>query len=669
MKFNKVLIIFLLLINILFASQKEQININFKDLQIIDLIKITSKILKKSILLTTKISGKVDFISNKTLYNKDDILNILLFVLEEKGYTVIENKGILRVVRISNASKHNIPIYTNTSNLKLDNKIITEIFVIKNLNVDYISSKIRHLISKSAKLVTDKNSNSIIVTDFLENIKTIKKAIRIISEDSKKTIKTIEFKNIQASSVVNDLRNVAKAVFNEKIEKEKVAILLNKATNSIMLAGKKSNVQFLTKYLLDIENKGSLVEKTVNVIYLKNAEAKGIMTILTGIIGNKKYKDPNNKPFASINEESNAIILMGQKKELKYFTKLIEKLDIDRQQVYVKARIIEISDLKTKEVGIKYGLAGFSTGSSGLATLSSTLNGGNALKLGAVGDSVGLKVSTLKKGVGLGMTLNLLSKNGAADILSEPSLLCINNKQSSIYVGETRSIKTGTTTSSGGVAKEEYKREDIGLSLKVKPRISNGNKVLLEITTVLEDADGASTNEQPNTYKRELETTAIVNNGENVILGGYIKLKKGITVDKVPFFGDIPLIGGLFRSNKETNDKINLVIIITPYIIPKSKDLTYVRDQLSELKLLEDKYTKDTILRLEHARLESSKRDIKREKNKIELDRKRRDIKYNMLDFSEDKKDYYDEKAEEDNRPLTQEELLHQKRVKEMFGI
>ena len=650
MRLNKIILVLIIISSIVFGSSKEQININFKGLKINDLIKITSKIINKNILLTYKVNGTVDFISNKPVY-KEDILNILIYVLEEKGYTVIENAGMLRVVRINDVAKYNAPVYSDTSNIRTT-QILTEVFVVKHSNVDYISSKIRHLISKSAKLVTDKNSNSIVLTDFLSNIKTVKQVIKIISEDSKKTIEIINLKNIQATAIVSDIKNVAKTVFNEKIQKEKVAILVNKDTNAIMFVGKKSNVKFLKEYLLDIEKKGSLVEKTVEVIYLKNAESKNIIKILTSIIANKKYKDANNKPFASTDEESNSIILMGQKEELKYFTTLINKLDIDRQQVYVKAKIIEISELKTKDVGIKYGLAGFSAGSAGLATMSSTLNGGNPIDLASIGNAGGLDINTMSKGLSLGMTLNLLNQNGAADIVSEPSLLCINNKQSSIYVGETRSIKTGTTTSTGGVSSDVYKREDIGLTLKVKPRISNGNKVLLEISTKIEDVGQTTTNGQPNTSKKNIETTAIVNNGESIILGGYIKSKKENTVDKVPFFGDIPLIGSLFRNNREIDDKINLVIIITPYIIPKSKDLTYVRNQLAQLKLLENKYTKDTILRLEKAKLNAKKEDLKRAKEQIEIDEQRRDLNKSASNSSEDK-----------------DTALHNARIKEMFGL
>jgi general secretion pathway protein D len=616
MKLNKIIFVIIVSINLLFSASKERINVNFKDLKINDLIKITSKIIDKNILLTYKVNGTVDFISNKPVY-KDDILNILIYVLKEKGYTIIENKGILRVIRISDASKYNAPVYKNHININTP-QIITEIFTVKNSNVDYISSKIRHLISKSAKLVTDKDSNSIVLTDFLANIKTVKKVINIISKDNAKYIEIVNLKNIQATSILNDLKNVAKTVFSEKIVQEKVAILLNKNTNAIMFVGKKKNVLFLKEYLLDIEKKGSLVEKVVKVIYLKNAEAKGVMSILTGVIGNKKYKDLNAKPFASIDKESNAIILMGQKEELKYFKKLIDKLDIDRQQVYVQAKIIEVSEKMTKDVGIKYGITGTIEKSSGIASLSAALAENFTMPsiplLNNIGDIINKDI------LALGASISLLNQNGAADIVSEPSLLCLNNKKSTIYVGQTVSIKTATKISSGGVSNDSFKREDVGLTLSIKPRISNGGKVLLEISTKLEDvskSDGA--NGQPNTSKKELETSAIVNNGESVILGGYIKSTKSKTEDKVPFFGDIPLLGALFRNERDVTDKINLVIIITPYIVPKTKDLTYIRNKLTDLKRLENKYMNVAIdsLKKKKKKREKNKSNIKDEHQKI----------------------------------------------------
>ncbi len=655
MKLNKIVLVLILSFGLLFANTKEQININFKGLKISDLIKITSKIINKNILLTYKVNGTVDFISNKPIY-KDDILNILIYVLEEKGYTVVENKGLLRVIRINDVAKYNAPVFSNTANISTS-QMLTEVFVVKYANVDYISSKIRHLISKSAKLITDKNSNSIVITDFLENIKTVKKVINIISEDSKKTIETVNLKNMQASEIINDLKGVAKTVFNEKIEKEKVAILLNKDTNSIMFVGKESNVKYLKKYLLEIENKGSLVEKIVEVIYLKNVEAKNIITILNGVVTNKEYKNKNDKPFVSKDEESNSIILMGQKEELNYFIMLIKKLDVDRPQVYVKARIIEVNENRADNIGVKYGLSGGALGNDGLFSFAADM-GGSVVAPG-VANAINTS-SDLTRGLALGATINLLKKNQAVDIVSEPSLLCINNKESSIYVGETKTFQTGatSTTANPETTNITYKREDIGLTLKVKPRISTGGKVTLEISVVVEDAK-VSVGANPDTSKKDLQTTAIVSNGEAVILGGYIKKSTDYTEEKVPFFGDIPFLGALFRNNIEEETRINLVIIITPYIVPTSSDLTTIREQLSELKVLEDKYTQDLEVRLEERKF------------KIQKDTHNRKLAIASIQAEQEEFRRSNAKKINPHEKRVKEiddEKRHKQRVKDMFG-
>lgn len=503
MKLNKMIfgIFFSMIVSInIFA--KQEIVINFKNLEIKNFIKITSKILNKNILISSDIKGKVKFVTNKKIY-KEEILNILVYVLESKGFTIVENENLLRIIRLEDASK-----------------------------------------------------------------------------------------------------------------------------------------------------------KVVEVIYLKNAKSKNVIKIINGIISHKIYKNKNDKLFASMDDDSNSIILMGQKDELPHIKELIKKLDIDRQQVYVKAQIIEISEKGTSNMGLKYGLDGLSSSGDSALTFAGNLGGPTIALSDATSASVSLP--KISDGLILGASINLLKQNYALDLVSEPSLLCVNNKESSIYVGESRSIPTGMTV--GTTTTTNYKREDIGLTLKVKPQISNANKVTLEITSIMEDVTETDANGLPNTNKKEVKTTAIVSNGESVILGGLTKNKNESTVNKVPFFGDIPLLGALFRNKSELNDKINLVIIITPYIIPKSEDLTYIRNQLSELKLLEDKYIKETILRLEKLKLRVKKEDLVREQEMVAAEE-------DMLDFKEDKKDYYESKKEEETENLSESERFHRERVNEIFGI
>ena len=650
MKLIKVVLLVFLLNCV--SQADEKININFKDLKIMDLVKITSKIIDKNILVTQEIKGNVDFISTKPL-EKKELVKILIYSLEAKGFTIVQSDDIMRIVKLSESAKNNVPV-VNGNQEKLYYQMVTEIFPVHNANADYIASKIRHLISKTAKLVTNKESNTLVITDFKDNITTIKKVVSVMTYGAKKSIEIIELKNTKASEAKKNLDAVAKSIFNDKIETEKVSIIANADNNSLVIVGKNQNIKYLKKYVKDIDNNDSLIKRIVEVHFLKNVEANNVIKIIDGIIGKKKYLDPNAKPLSSVDEESNSIILMGPSDELEYIKAILVELDKEKAQVYVQAKIIEVSDDLVDEVGIKYGILGGTSGSSGLGTFSSTLNGGSGVAFDTT--AIGLSIPTLTSGLALGASISLLNKDGALDIVSEPSILAINNKESSIYVGSTISIKTSSTVTDGGTTNDNYEREDVGLTLTVKPRVSNDNKVTLEIHTILEDVDSTDTvSGNADTTKKEVKTTAIVNNGESVILGGLIEDKEEGTESKIPLLGDIPVLGNLFTHNSTAVRKRRLVIIITPYIIPKSKDLTYVRDQLSQLKNLEDKYLKDSLLRLKENQINKIEEDKLYDLKTKELDDKLRIAKGGSTISSNDEDDL-DSRTE------------HEKRVAEMLG-
>lgn len=463
MKLDKLFLILFLVFN-LYAD--DEININFKDLRIMDFIHISSKILNKNILITDEIEGNVNFVSNKPI-KKIELTKILNYVLEDKGYILIFNDDILRVVK-----------KTNSEILPLNTKI------------------------------------------------------ELIKEET--------------------------------------------------------------------------LKKEIKIFVLKNVEANNVLKIIDSMISNNIYDNPNNKPQISLDEDSNSIIVKAPIKEIEEIKLLIEKLDLEKAQVYVQARIIEVNDELLNQIGVSYGIFAGSANNNGLTTFSSSLNKGNIPTFSVDG----LTIPDISSGLALGATLNLLRQKGALDIISEPSILAINNKESSIYVGETISIKTSSSVTDGGTTRENFQREDVGLTLKVKPRISNETKVVLEINTILEGVKTTQTiSGNADTSKKEVKTTAILNNGESVIIGGLIENKIETTNQKVPVLGDIPLFGELFKNDISNNKKNNLVVIVTPYMIPKTKDITFIRNKLSELKNLEDKYLEDSLIKLKENSLRKRAQD------------------------------------------------------------
>ena len=337
---------------------------------------------------------------------------------------------------------------------------------------------------------------------------------------------------------------------------------------------------------------------------------------------------------------------MGFEEEISQIDELIKELDKEKTQVYVQARIIEVNDELVNQIGVSYGIFGARASNNVLSSFSSSLNNADIPTLSIEG----LKIPDLTSGLALGASLNLLKQNGALDIVSEPSILAINNKESSIYVGETISIKVSSSVTDGGTIKENYEREDVGLTLKVKPRISNDTKVTLEIEAILEGVKTTQTiSGNADTSKKQIKTTTILNNGESVIIGGLIENKIESTNQKVPVLGDIPLFGELFKNNINNSKKNNLVIIVTPYLIPKTKDITFVRNKLSELKNLEDKYLADSLVRLKEQAL------------KKKIDAKNTEDKLSSLNQKLEK--FQDKEVVKDHNRTE-----HEKRVKEILG-
>lgn len=360
-------------------------------------------------------------------------------------------------------------------------------------------------------------------------------------------------------------------------------------------------------------------ELSTVLIELKNIDAQNVLTILDNITKDIHYENPYLKPIITLDNDSNSLILIGVNSEIQRINNIVEALDKQKAQVYIQARIIEVNNELVNKVGVSYGFLKGKASSDGIMAISTKLNGGSK----ALDDTISLlgwSVSSLniKSGIALAASLSLLKEEGALDIVSEPSILALNNKESFIYVGEKISMQTSSTITDGGNQRTNYDREDIGLTLRVKPRVSSADKLTLEINALLEGLKikSVGAGENPDTLKKEINTTAILNNGESVIIGGLIENKSEQFKEKVPVLGDIPLFGELFRSESNISRKNNLVIIVTPYIVPKEKGVSYIRNKLVALKNLEDSYLEESMKNLNIDKKEKETKIIKTKDDK-----------------------------------------------------
>ena len=572
MKFFKLLLIFSI-----FLSAKE-INLNFNNLKISTFIKMVAKITNKNILLTNSITGNVNFISVKPI-NQKDIYIILLNILKSKGYTLINKGRFLKVVKNSEALKEAPNLLNHNSQ-----EIQTDIIYLKNIPVKSAYSQINYLNSRYGKIITNTDKNLLIITDYPQNLKVIKQILDKIDNKNKQQISFIKLKNANSKNVLSKISDIAKNLFNPKIYKYK--LLSNDNTNSIIIISNPKIITKLSSIIKSFDTPPKQISQITKIFQIKNSDVKILQPIIVSIIKNKYKK---NMPSITADSETNSIIIIGTQLQLNTISTILNALDVPKTQVYVKVRVLEISNKKAHTIGVKYGILGGITNSSGLYSMSANLGGpAVAFDTGALG----ISSPTLTKGLSLGITLDFLESEGAAKKLSEPSILCINNTESTIYVGKTESIITqatvGATTTD--LTKNTYSRQDIGLTLRVKPRIDSDNKVSLNVKAVLEDVLPGSQAGLPTTTKRDIETNTIVNNGQSIIIGGLVRNNKDITISKVPFLGDIPYLGALFRHSQENIDKTTLVMVLTPYIIKKPNDLTILRSTLAKLNDLEKNF-------------------------------------------------------------------------------
>ena len=585
-------------------SAREEVNINFQQLAIADFVKLVAKITDKNILINYKINGTVDLITTTAVYD-DELMGLLVSVLGAKGYTMVENGSVYEIVRSTEAAKHNVEVVGINGSAE-GAIMVTQAIHVENENVDIVAAKVRYLISKTAKLMTMKESNTLLITDFPGNIHTIKKVIDDIASENEKIIKTVTIEHAELKGLHAQLSAIGKAIFNPKVSADKMEMLANTGINAIVLVGKRKNVKRMETVIKDLDATQDINE-VVEIYSLKNSDAKEVLATLNDVIAKQKFADPALKPNVSSNEGINSIIMVGHPNIIKGLKVILDALDKEKYQVYVQARIVEINKQEAETVGLRYGLeAGIAT-SSGLYTLSGNF-GGSAVATSSVLSSALLgQIGDVSQMMAVGASLDFLQSNGASKTVSNPSILCVNNKESSIYVGKTLSISTGSISSAINTTNvtNSFKREDIGLTLKVKPRVSSDDKVTLETEVQLENIIGNDSNGQPVTTKQTVATQSILRHGESIIIGGLVKEFDKENISEVPFLSDIPWLGDLLFTHKSTElQQDNLIVVLTPYVIDKSDKLSKLQEALGELGRLQQEYNDDVFPKIEKKKLD-----------------------------------------------------------------
>jgi len=602
-------------------AKDDLIRVNFHNMDINQFVKLIGKYTGKNVLINGKLNGRVDFITNNNKIKRSSLFSLANSILGSKGYALVDHGDFLEVVKASDAAGSGLEVSKNVSGTTMK----TVLFPLKYSNAAVIRAKIRPLLHRNAKVISFKANNMLAVTAYPKTLKAVKKLIESIEASGRRGTTIIRLKNAAVKDVYQNVVNMSKLLFPQTIQSEKVGVLKDDAANTLILVGKKTNVDKLLKYVKNLDVKGESIEQKMYVIPLKNSNVEDMEKIMSKLVAQMNNMPTSNpvkaaaakkskvsKAMVVSDKERNALIVLATPDQIRNIRAVIRKIDVAKPQVYVKAKIVEINVAKARNVGLKYGFEAGKITTKGLFSIAGNMGAPTLMVsrnlLGFLSnqttDSNGNTVtsnpfsfgSNIKELFALGIKMDLLQQNGAAHTLSEPSILCSNNQEAEIYVGETRSILVSSSQgdTKDAVVRNKYSREDIGISLKVKPRLSSNSKVALQVEATIEDVvpgSGASS-DRPTTTKRKVVTNAIVNNAQTIILGGLMKSSGGKTITKVPILGDIPILGALFTSHSYSQSKINVVIYLTPYIVRNSNDLTRLREFLSELDRIGAKYSK-----------------------------------------------------------------------------
>ncbi|MGW9062703.1 type II secretion system secretin GspD [Achromobacter animicus] len=282
---------------------------------------------------------------------------------------------------------------------------------------------------------------------------------------------------------------------------------------------------------------------------------------------------------------TNSLIISAPEPLYRSLREVIDQLDQRRAQVLVESLIVEVSEEKAAEFGIQWMTGAGNINGNGTSFIGGTNLGGSGItgngptSIDALGGglSLGVVKGTVdvlgNEVINLGVLARAMQNTGEANILSTPNLLTLDNQSASILVGKTVPFVTGQYVTSGSNGSsnpfQTIEREDVGLKLNIRPQISEGGAVKLDIYQEVSSIDESRSTPTTGivTNKRAIDTSVLIDDGQIIVLGGLLEDNVTLTSNSVPGLGSLPVIGSLFRYDTRKRTKTNLMVFLRPYVV------------------------------------------------------------------------------------------------------
>jgi len=569
----------------------QTITLNLKDADINALIGTVAEVTGKNFIVDPRVKGKVTVISSRAM-DSEEVYQVFLSILKVHGFAAVPSGPIIKILPDVSAKQDSI-FSADDGSPGVGDEMVTRVVQVDNVAAAQLVPILRPLVPQQGHLAAYPATNVLIMSDRAENVKRLVNIIRRIDKVSDSEVEVIRLEYASAAEVVRILTAISRAQPGKAKGAGALtqALVADERTNSVLLGGDRSNRLRLRAIISHLDTP---LERGGNtkVIYLKYATAVDLVEVLRGV--GKTQGEGAKKGAAAVarnidkqldiqaDESTNALVITAPPALMRSLEAVIRQLDIRRAQVLVDAIIAEIGEGRARELGIQWAVFDLSGSTTPIGGTNFTNTGTSIIDIGQgvidgqlVGLTPGLSFGLGKiggNGVNFAAVVNALAGDSDVNILSTPSLVTLDNEEAEIIVGQNVPFLTGSFSNTGAATGsvnpfQTVQRQDVGITLKVKPQINEGNSIIMEITQEVSSISNDAQAVDLITNKRNIKTTVLVDDNHIVVLGGLIEDRVRESEQKVPLLGDIPFLGALFRSKSVNRDKVNLMVFLHPVIL------------------------------------------------------------------------------------------------------
>ena len=587
------------------------ITLNFVGADIEGVARTMGIITGRTMVVDPRVKGTINLSSEKPVA-ADAAYEQFLAALRLQGFTVVETAGLSKVLPEAEGKLQGTEVAIDADNPG-GNRILTRIFRLDHENANNLVAVLRPLISPNNTINVNPGNNSLVITDYADNLQRLARVIAAMDLPSATEVEVWPLKHALAVDLAPLVLRLTQSGATGAGQGQadgafRTAVVAEPRSNALIVrAANPARVALIRSLVERLDQPSSKdAAGNIHVVYLKNADATKLAVTLRAALAGTPVSPtpaaasatgaaatavaasapPSTGGQIQADPATNALVITAPEPQYRQLRAVIDLLDQRRAQVFVESLIAEVNADRAAEFGIQWQGALGKNGDSSIGLLGTNFGAGGtnivSLASGAIDGTVapakGLNIGIANRTNGvyvLGTLARFLQNTGDGNILSTPNLLTLDNEEAKIVIGQNVPFVTGSFTntsagSSGAVNPfQTIERKDVGLTLRVRPQISESGTVKLTIFQEVSSVQASSINSPTGliTNKRSIESSVLVDDGSIVVLGGLLQDEYAGNQEKVPGLGDVPFFGNLFKSETRSRKKTNLMVFLRPVVV------------------------------------------------------------------------------------------------------